>query len=149
MAINPNNELVAKAWLQGVPGVPPNSVATRLPRDNSTWAASGFVHIAGVVGGGSNRYYRLHEPILQLDFYATKPNSDKPPWNEANNLAQLVHDSTDDQDIVKRTLTLPAAYKRAMVLEAYPMTEPTRRPDPGSYAVYGFELAMHWVTVED
>lgn len=149
MPYNPNNELVAKAWIQGVPGVPLNSVATTLPRDNTTWAASGFVVIEGVIGGSSNLYYELRSPVLSIASYAVTPNSDKPPWNKANQLAETVRKATKDQALAKRTLSLPAAYYGARVLEANALTEPVRRSDPGSYAVYGFELELHWVSLGD
>lgn len=149
MVYNPNNELVAKAWIQGIPGVPPNSVATTLPRDNSTWAASGFVVIEGVVGGSSNLYYELRSPVLSIASYATNPSSDKPPWNKANQLAETIRKATKNQGLVKRTLGMPTAYHDAMVLEANAMNEPARRPDLGSYAVYGFELELHWVSLGD
>jgi len=146
MAFNPNNELVAKAWLQTLNGVPPNSVATRLPQDNRTWAASGFVQIADI-GGSSNLYYELHEPVYRIDVYATSlnPDSDKSPWNKANQLATIIQRATYDQAQVKRTLALPSGYRNARVLEAQVLNEPTRHPDPGSYAVYGIELLLHWI----
>lgn len=145
MPYNPNNELVAKAWLRTLNGVPTNSVATTLPRDNRTWAASGFVHIAGVIGGSSNLYYPLHEPVYQIDCYATNPDSDKVPWNEANQLATVIQQAVYDEVQVKKTLVLPAAYRAARVLEARVLSEPARRPDPASYAVYGLDLELRWI----
>lgn len=145
MPYNPNNELVAKAWIQTLAGIPPNSVATTLPRDNRTWAASGFVHLSGITGGSSNLYYPLHEPVYGIDCYATNPDSDKPPWNKANQLATIIQNATWDQQQVKRTLSLPSTYRNARVLEAQVLNEPTRRPEPASYAVYGFDLLLHWI----
>jgi len=55
MSIPPNTELVAMRWLQGLSGLAPAMVSTNIPRDNATWAASGFVQVVGAVGGAMNR----------------------------------------------------------------------------------------------
>lgn len=47
----PTNALVAVAWLgRRVAGLVPGMVATRLPRDLSTWADLGFVQATVVTG---------------------------------------------------------------------------------------------------
>lgn len=45
-------ELVAEAWLKAVVG---DRVSTSLPKDNTSWAASGFVTLT-TVGGTPNAY---------------------------------------------------------------------------------------------
>lgn len=142
----PNNELVAKHWLLGLTAVPANKVATTLPEDPAVWADTGFVHIAGVVGGGSNMYYRLHSPVLQIDCYAVNLNSDKPAWNRANQLAQQIWEAAMYEEAqIKRDVVLPTGYSNARILEALPLGEPVKRPDAGSYAIYGFDLQLTWI----
>lgn len=146
MPFLPNDTLVARHWLLSLPGVPTDKVATQLPQEPSTWAETGFVLIAGVVGGGSSLYYRRFDPVLQIDCYAVTPNSDKPAWNRANQLAEYIWEvAMYEESLIKVDVTLPAAYQNARVLEALPMTRPSHRPDQGSYAVFGFDLQLTWI----
>lgn len=144
MALPANTELVAIAWLGGVTGLTPAMVAAQLPKDNTTWAASGFVTVR-TVGGSPRRYTTLREPVVTVDTWAVKPGSAKPPWYQANYLAELINLGCRVSN-VQRTLTLPTNYPPARVLSAYLVTEPRRSyTDEGDYARYVLDLALHWV----
>jgi hypothetical protein len=119
-------------------------VAATLPADNSTWAASGFVTVR-TTGGSPALYVPLREPVVTLDFWAVKPGSTKPPWYQANGLAELVDVGTRASN-VQRTVTLPTGYNPARVYSAYFVQEPRRAyGDQGDYAHYVADLALHWV----
>lgn len=137
-------ELVAQAWLRGVVG---DIVATTLPRDNTTWAASGFVTVA-TVGGSSGMYVPLRSPVVSVDCWAVSLNSNRPPWNRAASLAERIQAATYDHDGTPRLLTLPANYPQARVLSAYTAYEARRVPDDeASYARFNFGLSLNWIEV--
>lgn len=159
MTYPPNSELVAVAWIGTVTGMPAGIVATRLPKDATSWEATGFVTIGGpgpdgaagsggIIGGSPDRYVQTRHPVVSVHFWATKVGSAKPPWGDASRLAELVIDGCDDEDAMRRILTLPAGYGSARANEAYPLTEPRRIPGDGSgYAHFQMDLQLHWVAL--
>lgn len=149
MALHPNTELVAVEWLKGVTGIPSGQVATMLPDDNTTWSASGFVQVVTVVGGSPAVDFLLAQPVVQVDCWAVNPDSGKPPWGKAHQLAEYirwgVHASAGKRDLT----TFPAAYNDARVLEVNLTSEPRRVPsDEASYARYTCELSIKWIELE-
>lgn len=138
-------ELVAVAWLSTVVG---DRVATTLPKDNTSWAASGFCTIT-TVGGTPNLYVPLREPVVSVDCWAVNPDSQKPPWNKAAALAEAVQAACYDHPAIPQTLTLPAGYPAVQVRSAYTTGEHRRVPDdPSSYARYSIPgLVITWVEV--
>jgi hypothetical protein len=143
----PTNELVAQAWLsQRVVGVSPGQVATTLPKDTAAWADAGFIQVQALPGGSVDIDTYIRHPVVQLDFYATRPNSDKPPWNLANRLVELVRIATEDAQEYGKPVDLPPDYMAARVLAVYPIGEPTRvTDDPSGYARFTLDLAVDWV----
>lgn len=138
-------ELVTEAWLKTVVG---DRVATTLPKDNSSWAASGFCTLV-VAGGSPNLYVPLREPVIGVDCWANSPSSQKPPWNIAAALAEAIQAACYNHPGIPQTVTLPAGYPAAQVKSAYTTGEPRRIPDdPSSYARYSIPgLAIAWVEV--
>jgi hypothetical protein len=145
MPLRVTGDLVAIAWLKGVPNIDASKVASTLPEDTSVWGEIGFVQ-ARVIGGPSDRYLPVGRPIVQVDCWAVKPDTGKPLWNVANLLAEHIIAATRDEATIRRPLALPAGYPAARVLEVYPLVEPHRvESDPGSYARFRFDLQFHWV----
>jgi hypothetical protein len=138
-------ELVAEAWLKTVVG---DRVATTLPKDNATWAASGFCTLV-VAGGTPNLYVPLREPVIGVDCWANNPSSQKPPWNKAAALAEAIQAACYDHRAIPQTVALPAGYPAAQVKSAYTTGEPRRIPDdPSSYARFSIPgLVLSWVGV--
>jgi len=146
MTLRANTELVAAVWLRGVSGLTSSMVATQLPKDNSTWAASGFVTVR-TVGGSPGLYVPLRSPVVTVDTWSVSAGSAKPPWFQANYLAELI-DAGCRADDVQRALTLPTGYPSARVLSAYLLAEPRRAyGDQGDYGHYVFDLALHWTEI--
>lgn len=141
------SDLVAVAWLRGVSGLDPTKVATTLPEDVAGWGEAGFVQVRAV-GGTPDLYLPAGRPVLQVDCWAVKPDTGRPLWNVAALLAQAIVDGTRDESTMRRPLALPAGYPGAQVMQAYPLVDPHRiEGDPGSYARFRMDLAMHWVEV--
>lgn len=143
----PTNELVAQAWLrQRVAGVSAGQVATTLPQDPAVWADEGFIQVQALPGGSVDIETYVRHPVVQLDFYATTPGSNKPPWNLANRLVEHVRIATEDAQEYGRPVELGADYEGARVLAVYPVGEPTRvTDDPSGYARFTLDLAVDWV----
>lgn len=143
----PTNEVVALAWLsQRVEGITEGQVATSLPSDVTKWADEGFVQVQAIPGGSPDIDTFQRRPVLQLDFWATTPGSNKPPWNEANNLAERVRIATEEGQSFGKPVVLHPRFSGARVQSAYLLTEPTRvTDDPSGYARFTADLMLHWV----
>ena len=145
LRLRPTPELVATAWLKTVVG---DRVATTLPKDNATWAASGFCTLV-VAGGTPNLYVPLREPAVGVDCWANNPQSQKPPWNKAAALAEAIQAACYDHPAIPQVLTLPTGYPAARVLSAYTTGEHRRvHDDASSYARYSIPgLVIAWTEV--
>jgi hypothetical protein len=145
LLLRANHELVTIAWLKTIVG---DRVATMLPKDNASWAASGFV-TTDVVGGTPNLYVPLREPVMSVDCWAFSAGSQKPPWNKASVLAQAIQAACWEHRSIPQTVTLPTGYPAVQVRSAYCTGDPRRVPDdPSSYARYSIPgLAITWVEV--
>ncbi len=146
----PTSELVAVAFIGTITGLSPQMVATTLPSDDVVWAKTGFITVA-VVGGSPNIYLPVKAPVFQVDCWAVKPGSNRPPWWMANNLAETIRYATLQRTGINRVLTITAngvAYPSAVVQSPYLVTEPRRvYSDAAEYACYSFDLAAEWTTV--
>lgn len=141
-----NTDLVATAWLSDLDGVP--NVATTLPTDNSSWSASGFVQVSAI-GGASSPDVPMRAPVVAVTCWAVNPNSKRPPWGKANNLAETIINACYSPTNFHKALTLRDGFPQARVHAAWPLTEPRRLPggDISEYAAYVFDLAVRWVEV--
>lgn len=145
-----NTDLVAVAWLGGITGLTPSMVASQLPTNNTSWAASGFVTVR-TSGGRPILDNALRSPVVTVETWAANPTSSKPPWSKANYLAELIvrgcYPRTDAERVaMQRSLTLLPNYPQARVLSAYVVSEPRRAyGDSGDYAHFVFDVALTWV----
>lgn len=143
-------ELVTTAWLKTVVG---DRVATTLPKPSPdgalSWADGGFVtHV--VAGGASNLYVPLRTPVMGVSCWAVNPDSQKPPWGQASNLAETIVAATlDHPNVPKTRLTLPGGFPDVQVKSAYVAGDPRRVPDDASpYARYDIPgLVIAWTEV--
>ena len=150
----PTNALVAVAWLsQRVPGLDGAMVATRLPRELAAWADLGFVQ-ASPVTGVPDVDIPVRHPLVQVDCWAVSLDasgavSTRQPIHKANRLAELIRTATELPTAkYSSPVTMPANYAGALVLSAYPVTEPSEVPDdPSGFARVTFNLALDWARV--
>lgn len=144
-----NTELTATAWLSSLDGVPSDAVATTLPTDNSTWSASGFVQVGPPVGSTTSLYVPMRGPVVSVTCWAVNPNSKRPPWGKANNLAETIVAACYDQGNFHGALTLRDSYPQVRVHSASALTEPRRVPggDISEYAAYQFNLSLKWTEI--
>jgi hypothetical protein len=147
----PTNALVAVAWIgQRVAGIAPGQVATRLPQNPATWGDEGFVQVTPITGS-PDVDVPVRKPLVQVDCWAAAVDaggnvSTRQPVGKANRLAELIRVATEDGALYGKPVTMPANYSGAIVLSAYPLTEPVEVPDdPSGYARITFDLALDWV----
>lgn len=143
----PNDELVAKAWLVAAVPLAASKVATTLP--DPPWTDDEFVQIMQV-GGSPDQDVPVGEPVISVNCFAMKASSLKPPWGQANQLAQQIWLATFPvrwaPDPAVELATLPAGYGRAIVRVVRAMSQPKRiESDPSQYAVYNLDLQFSWV----
>jgi hypothetical protein len=148
-----NTELVAVAWLAGVPGLSASIVASRRPSDNSTWAASGFVTVRPLPGGVVNVDVPLRSPAVTVECWAVNPSSNRPPKGKAANLGEAVWAAVTPttnaaRAAIRRRVQLPGDFPDAFVHSVYPLGE--LRPaygEQGGFAHYLLDLAFVWTEV--
>lgn len=150
MAKPTNTELVTVAWLKTVTGIAASGmVATTLPADNSTWAASGFVRVGPVVGGARDIYVPIVDTVVQLDGFGVNPNSLNPDWATANELLMRIWNACYDGTGLGVALTTRTGYEDAIVMAAWPETDPRRLyDDPAAYGHYVMDLHLRWKRVD-
>lgn len=147
-AMTPNDELVACRWLATIPGITSAMVGTTLPRDNSTWAASGFVQVPMVAGGNPDLDVPMRNPVVQVELWAANPNSQRPPWWKASHLGELIIAACQTPALSHQLLSIGGNYRNARVTGAAVRSGPRRLPrDVGAYAHYVMDLALDWAAV--
>ncbi len=146
----PTNALVAAAWIgQRVPGFTPAMTATKLPRYVTDWAATGFVQVTPV-STVAEVDIPTRTPLVQVDCWAVKLDAqgnvtNKPPVGFANDLAERVRVATEEGALYGQVVTLRDGYEDAIVLSAWPMSEPVEMTDDASgYARVTLDLAIRW-----
>lgn len=143
----PNSETVAVAWLKDAVPYLGGRVATSLPADNTTWAASGFATVS-VVGGEPERYLGWRRPIISVDVWGASPDSGKPPWNLAAQQIEQIREATLRHQSTGRPVVQPANYMPARVGTVFFRTEPQRiRGDVANYAHYSVDVELWWTVI--
>jgi hypothetical protein len=152
------SELVIAAWIGSIEHLSPQMVATQLPASVNadgtvaSWVQTGFVTVS-VVGGSPDIYLPVKKPVIQVDTWATKPGSNKPPWWQANVLAETIRYATLQRTGFNRPLTLTVngvSYPGAVVTSAYFATEFRRiGDDQADYARYQADMQISWQTIGD
>ena len=158
LPLRATSELVAVAWIGSITNLSPQMVATTLPPDANpdgspaSWLQTGFVTVS-VVGGSPDIYLPVKKPVIQVDCWAARPGSNRPPWWQANVLAETIRYATLQRTGFNRTLELAAngaTYPSAVVTSAYFMTEFRRLySDVADYARFTADLHLIWQTIGD
>lgn len=149
MGHRPVTDLVVQAWLASLPGLDSGMVGATLPQDTTGWAETGFVQATTAAGGGPDPYTGLRRAWTQLDCWACRPGSGKPPWYRANQLAETILAACLTGAGQQDTVDLGPHYDPARILTARALTEPRRVPgDSGGYARYTFDTEIVWVRTE-
>jgi hypothetical protein len=86
----PNSTLVVSTWINTIPTLRPACCASELPENNASWGSSGFAVLTIVGGAHGIHSGALRSPVVQLDCYAIKPNSEQPLWAAANRMMSLI-----------------------------------------------------------
>lgn len=148
----PSAEQVATSWISTIGGMNAG-VATQLPDDATKWETNGFITVS-VVGGSPDQYNPIRQPVLQIDGWAVRIGSSKPPWWQASTLLEQVRMACYDirySGTLMRPLTVVSrgvTYPPVRVMSAWIMQEPRRSyTDAGDYARYICEMQMHWITL--
>lgn len=150
LPLRPNTELVAIAWIASVPGLSSDMVATTLP-DPGAWSRDGFVTVTGGVGTTALDV-PARSPVIQIDCYAVRQSSGKPPWGRVDLLCEHIIAETRERDRAVRDLAItagPVTYPPARVSGVRALTEPRRAyGDPADWAHKLFDLQLTWVETE-
>ena len=138
----PTHKLVAVGWLQSL-GLAAE-VGLDLPADPTTWDDDGFVLVAGPVGGSPARHVPMRNPVVQIECWANRANSEFAPWNKAGSLAEELIEWSY-RDIPQQRVPLPSGYRPVFLHSVYPLTEPNELPgDEAGFARVVCDFAFHW-----
>jgi hypothetical protein len=141
--IRASTEKVVVAWLSTIPGITAAMVDPQLPTNNATWAASGFI-TPYALGGTRDVYMPIGHPVVGLKCWAVDPDTGRPPWNMAADLAEAVAAGCFSNG-TSQFLTLPYCDQNARLMSAYLIEEPRRTyGDTGDYACFNTTVALHW-----
>jgi hypothetical protein len=142
------DEVVTKAWIAQLPSFTADMVDEQLPRDRSVWVVSGFITVT-VVGGATVPEFRLESPVIAVTGWAHEPGIDRPPWEKARNLVEMVKAGTFQPPGPSGwRLELPRCSEDAVVKTAYAIGKPRRQyGDFGDYAGYVQNLVLNWTPI--
>lgn len=133
------NELVGMAWARMFVTVP---VVTTLPQGAVIAAEGGCVQVRGV-GGSPGRVRGERGPVINYSCWAVRPDSQNPPWDVAEALAERLLRAS--QEAGNWLLTVKAGYELALVVAAAAPMEPRRvSGDPGNYARFDVDIELTW-----
>lgn len=146
-----NSELVTVAAIKAVVTAYDVGAGTTLqgpdPESGAlSWGDTGFVTTA-VVGGNVNGTVPMRRPVMSVDVYATNVGKNRPPWNKANGIVELILAACQQYALKQAefVVSLPSGYPACRVAEMTAITEPERRTsDEANYAHYGFQMAVSW-----
>lgn len=145
------SEGVAVAWARTL-AVP--AVATSLPTLDQ-WpvlagSVRGFVTVDAIVGG-AGRDTALRAPVVSFSTWAAVPDSDRPQWGAANDLAEIIREQCVATPFVPVRVQQDAYHREAMVLSVWGVApEPRRVPDPDqSRAHYVLDIGMRWIEIPE
>ena len=142
MLKRPSSQQVAVAWLKQLTELEGVDVATTLPV-TSQWTGQDFVTVDANLGGIPNAYLPVHVPVVQLDFWAKAPNSNRPAWNRAATTAQAVFAACYVAD--NGLIVIPGGFIPASLHSVIPMSEPRRIDnDPAATARYTMDVQLSY-----
>ena len=144
MALPPNTELVAVAWLKTVAGLNPNLIATTVPKPNPEFAQHGFVQVTAGLGGEANSYTGMQGPIVQIDLWAYQEGSKKVPWGKAATLGAHIKAAVEGVVTHNQLVETPEAFDDARVHSVITHMDLRRIPGDEAMARYMLELRLFW-----
>lgn len=136
-------EKVTCAWLATLPGITAAMVDPVLPTPADSWATTGFI-TPYALGGLRGMYVPVAHPVVGLKCWAWDPDTGRPPWNQAANLAETIAAGcfATSHSVF---LTVPYCDQQARILSVYLLEEPRRAyGDMGDYACFDTSVAIHW-----
>lgn len=141
------DELVAVAWLKAILPDMVAAVATSLP-DVGYWTDNQFVQVTGI-GGGSDVEQPINRPVVEVACWARAAGSAKPPWGQANQLAERIRRACLTRPAQPgMTLTIRTGYEQARVMEHNIQEGPRKiRADASHHARYNVEVELVWTPV--
>lgn len=101
-------------------------------------------------------YYSYRAPVITAHCWAVKPNSGKPPWGKAVDLAESIMHELESGHISKENFSLGiTGAPDVRILEVCALREPRRIPwgfpsgqgsfiDPADSAHYTIDFQMYW-----
>lgn len=142
------NRLVAVALLASFEGLTDQMVATQLPDDNTTWAASGFVVVQGV-GGTPQMDMGSRHPVVEVTAFAGSGSSSKPRWAQAAHLMEVVCAGLLARSGTHELLVLGTGMPRCWVDSAFAVSEPREVPQANTtteapYARMSMDVQINW-----
>ena len=149
----PDDEVVAIAWIETIPGLALDGVSTELPEDIDINPRLGYVQVTQV-GGGMGSDFPIHTAVVQCDCYVVNPDNDRVHYLTTRRLAEKIRDACYHRLSVQRALhphaigpdSMNIEYPLAKVFSAYAPTYPHRiaSPPDDQYAGHSVDITITW-----
>lgn len=144
---------VMGAWLRTLDGIPDNKINTVLP-DVALWVDTGFVQIVGAVGGSPWLDAAVQEPVIEVDTWGARANSERPDWGKASALMTIIRDAAQDP-IRSVGVIVAVGTRQARIVSLWPISTPRKtlagidQGDPASFARLMIDIQMIWHPVPE
>lgn len=158
LPLEATDETVAVAWLASAANLSLDMVGSVLPPDVNpdgsvaSWISTGYITVA-VAGGGPDPLLPVSRPVIQVDCWATKPGSGRPPWNMALALSRAVLRATWDRHRIPRPVVpvVNGVEYPVCVVQGATIVTSFRRlySDDADYARVQGDLQLSWVMAHD
>lgn len=148
----PDSYLVLAAWFRQLLGLSSTQVGQILPPRGTQAAPApwitggGFLQLTSVSALAHPDELEIYQDVFQVDAYAAKPSSVKPPYGIASLLCERAYAATKQRAGCSLFPALPAAYVRAHVRTVNGITRPRRFPDADATGLARFqcEVMINW-----
>lgn len=143
MVAHANTALVTATWLATLTDLPAGVVGISRP-PVAKWATTGFVSLGPIFAG--NREVNgppLRWPVVQIDCVAVHPNSKKPNYPVAANLAEIVWHGCQ---LEPPALTLPAGVMPVHLSTLFAVSDVRQVPEGETgFAHYSIDVCVGWI----
>jgi hypothetical protein len=150
----PDDEVVAIAWIETIPGLVLDGVSTELPDDIDISPRQGYIMVTQV-GGGMGSDFPIHTAVLQCDCYVLNPDDDRVHDLSTKRIANKLREACFDRKNMQRALhphaigpdSMNIQYPLAKVFGAYAATFPHKiaTPPDDQYSGHSVDITMTWV----
>lgn len=137
----PGNDRVAVAWLETL-GLTADDIGMEIPPP-AEWAINGFVQ-ASTIGGSPAVHVPMRNPVVQIDVWCCRLDSDQAPWGRAEDLDGQILEAAYAMTSPAEP-PMPAGFRPVRVHSVFAVSEGRRiDSDEAGYARVSRDMEIFW-----